>query len=72
MTETSGIIVTVRDVRAAGLCTRGMRAWLAHHGVDLEAFLRDGAPVERAEAIGDHFALMVCEQARKRWAAAAR
>lgn len=63
MTE---IRVKVEHVRAARLCTSGMRVWLAHHGIDLGAFLRDGVPVEQLEATGDAFALHVSAIARAR------
>lgn len=61
----SGIIVHVRHVRAAMLCTRGMREWLTHHGFEISDFVRDGLPVETLEATGDEFALRACAVARK-------
>ncbi len=61
----SGIIVRVRHVRAAMLCTRGMRDWLTLHGFDVGDFVRDGLPIEKLEATGDEFAMRVCAVARK-------
>ena len=61
----SEIVVTVRHVREEMLCTRGMRAWLEHHGFDVASFVRDGLPVETLEATGDEFALRVCARARR-------
>lgn len=58
------IIVTVRHVREELLCTRGMRLWLAQHEFSVEDFVKNGMPVEQAEATGDGFALQVCARAR--------
>jgi len=60
------IRVTVEHVRAARLCSAGMRVWLDHHGIDFGTFLRDGVPVEQLEATGDAFALHVSAIARAR------
>lgn len=65
------IIVTMQHVRAASLAGRGVlcapsvRAWFARHGIDYRAFLRDGLPVEQAEATGDAFALRAAAIARE-------
>ncbi len=61
----SQVIVTVRHVREEMLCTRGMRAWLEHHGFSVREFVMHGLPVETLESTGDAFALRVCERARK-------
>lgn len=61
---TNGIRVYIRHVREEMLCTRGLRAWLLHHEFSVADFVRDGMPVERAEATGDAFALRVCARAR--------
>lgn len=58
--------VTIDDVRAAGLCAPGARAWLRGQGVDWMAFLRDGMRPERLEAIGDAQALRAVAAARSR------
>ena len=57
---------TVADVRACGLCVRGMREWAAQHGFDFNDFVRNGLPVDALEATGDHFALRACAAARQR------
>jgi hypothetical protein len=59
-----GIIVTVRHVREEMLCTRGMRAWLTHHGLSVSDFISNGLPVEQLEAIDDYFARRVAARAR--------
>jgi hypothetical protein len=58
------IIVTVAHVRAEKLCTRGMREWLAHHGIEIGDFVKNGIPIETLEATGDALALRVCARAR--------
>lgn len=61
----SEVIVTVKHVRAARLCTSGMRVWLEHHGFDVTDFVRNGLPAETLEATGDEFALRVAAIARE-------
>lgn len=62
--------VYMRHVRAARLdgkpvaCAPGIRAWCAHHGVDLRQFAGEGMPIERAEAMEDAFAKRVAALAR--------
>jgi hypothetical protein len=57
---------TIADVRAARLCARGLRVWLAHHGFDYLDFLERGLRVSELEATGDLFALKVAQVARAR------
>jgi len=65
------VTVTWRHVRAAKmvgvgvLCAEGIRAWCARHGVDYHALIREGMPIEQAEAIDDAFARRVCAIARE-------
>ena len=63
MTE---LIVTIDDVRAAGLCVNGTRVWFARHDLDFRAFLREGCTAETLLATGDAMALRVVERARIR------
>jgi hypothetical protein len=66
MTEASGIVVTMRHVRAAGLCGPGVRAWFSQHDrALLRTFCRSGLPVETIEAQGDAFAMKVSAIARQ-------
>jgi hypothetical protein len=58
-------MVNMQHVRAARLCSAGARVWLAHHGIELSRFLREGVPAEELEATGDAFALHVAAIARK-------
>ena len=60
------VIVTIDDVRAAGLCVNGSRAWFERHGLDFRSFLRDGLDAETLLATNDAMALRVVEHARTR------
>lgn len=65
MTE-EPVIVTMKDIRAAKMCSRGTRAFFERHGLDFNDFLSNGIPAEKLEATGDHMAHRVCEVARGR------
>lgn len=60
------LIVTIDDVRAAGLCVHGTRTWFARHGLDFRAFLHDGIDADTVLSIGDAMASRVIEHARHR------
>lgn len=60
------VIVTMADIRAARMCSRGTRAFFDRHHIDWQAFLKDGVPAEVLEATGDAMALQVVEVARGR------
>lgn len=62
----SDVIVTLRDLRAAGVCWPGARLFLQHHGFDPVAFRRGGLSAEKLEKTGDAIALRVVEVARGR------
>ncbi len=57
--------VTMKHLREIGLCSRGARAWFERHGFDWSDFLADGIDAKKLEATGDHYALAVCDHARK-------
>lgn len=65
MSEPS-VIVTMKHIRKAKLCSSGARNWFALRGWDWQAFLKDGVPVERFEETGDALALRLAEVARGR------
>ena len=50
---------------ALGYCAKGVRAFLAGHGIDWLTFVREGIDEEVLLATGDQMALNVVEQARK-------
>jgi len=60
------VTVTMQDVRAAKMCSRGARAFLASHGVKWSDFLSDGVSADLLIKTGDAMALRVVEVARGR------
>lgn len=60
------LIITMRDIRAAKMCSRGTRAFFQRHGLDWTDFLKNGIPAEKLAATGDAMALQVVEAARGR------
>lgn len=60
------VIVTMQDIRAAGMCRRGTKAFFDRHGLDWDEFRRGGVPAEVLEATGDAMAIRVAEVARGR------
>lgn len=58
------LIITMRHVRAAKMCSRGGRAFAQRHGLDWDRFLRDGIPASELAATGDAMALKLLEVAR--------
>lgn len=61
----SDLIITINDVRAAGLCVNGSRAWFARQGLDFRVFVREGIDADTLLATGDAMALRVVEYARQ-------
>lgn len=59
------IIVRMRHVRSADLCSRGTRSWFSRHNLDFNVFLNQGYPVETIEATNDELGLRVAAIARK-------
>lgn len=60
------LILTMRDVRAAKMCSRGTRAWFDRQGLDYSDFLKNGIDAEKFIATGDPMALQVVEIGRGR------
>lgn len=56
--------VRMEHIRQAHLCSRGARAFFKRHGLDWDAFLREGVPASELAATGDALALRVVEVAR--------
>ena len=61
---TTGLIITIDDVRATGLCVNGTRTWFARRDLDFRAFLRDGLDADTLLATGDAMAQRVVNHAR--------
>lgn len=62
--------VTIQDLRASRLCFQGARPWFARHGLNWQAFLREGLEAEVLAATGDALALRVIAIAEAREALA--
>lgn len=60
------MIIRMRDIRAAKMCSRGARAWFARHGLDWSEFITNGIDAELVLATGDAMAIRVVEVARGR------
>jgi hypothetical protein len=58
------VIITMRDVRAAQMCSRGAREFANRHGIDWRLFVTSGIPSEQLEATADPMALRIVEVAR--------
>jgi hypothetical protein len=63
------LIITVDDVRRAGHCVRGAKAWFETHGFDFRRFLREGVPAADLLSTGDGQAIKVVERTMARRAA---
>lgn len=59
------IMVHMRHVRAAKLCSKGARAWFEQYGLSWNEFLSNGMSADDLEATGDALALRVTAIARK-------
>lgn len=60
------MIITMRDIRAAGQCSHGAREWAIRHGYDWGDFLKNGIDSEKLQASGCAIALRVVEVANGR------
>lgn len=66
-TEDSQLIVTARDVKAAGFCLiPGTKGFLEARGYSLKAFIRDGLPAEVMLSFSDARADRAVAKARER------
>jgi hypothetical protein len=60
------VIITVSDVRASFMCTKGARAFFRRHNLDWSRFIREGLPEEEIARTNDAMALKVIEVAHER------
>lgn len=65
MTRKQPVIVTMKHVRAARLCSRGARAWFASYDLPWSTFLAEGLPADVLEATGDPLAAKAVAAARE-------
>lgn len=59
------VIVTMRHIRKAEMCSGGARAFFLRHGLDWSLFLKQGIEAEKLAATGDAMALQVVKVARE-------
>ena len=57
--------ITMRDIRAAKMCSRGARQFFDRHGLDWSDFVRNGVLIEIIEKIDDAMAQQVVGVARE-------
>lgn len=65
MTEPD-VIVTMKHIRQADMCSGGPRKFFKKHGLDWNDFLDNGIPASKLLATGDAMAELVVEVARGR------
>lgn len=58
--------VTINDIRLAGHCAAGAKAWLTRNGFDFRRFRNEGATEAELLATGDALAVHVIERKRAR------
>ena len=61
----SVVMARLEHARQLGYCTRGMRRWLAAHGMAWSTFLAEGVSVLWLRATGDLMAIRLAEQAEQ-------
>lgn len=63
---TDDLIVTMADVRAAGLCSRGSRKFCERNNINWTKFLQEGIPASELLKIDSHIMVDLVEVARAR------
>jgi hypothetical protein len=59
------VIVTIRHLRAAGMCSREPRRWFKQQGLNWSDFATEGLPASVLIATADPLALKVVEIAQR-------
>jgi hypothetical protein len=57
------MIITMRDIRRAKMCSLGARAFAKRHGLDWSEFLKNGIDSDKLLATGDAMARRIVEVA---------
>ena len=60
------LIVTIEDVRQAGLCIPGARLWCRRHAIDWHRLLKDGVEASCLIATNDAMAARAVATAQRR------
>lgn len=62
-------VITITDVRLAGICVRGCRQWFRDHGFsesEFRTFLAQGLPVDELMRRGDGLVSVVLDRKEER------
>lgn len=59
-------IVSIKDARALGYCSRGQREFCKRHNIDFLTFVREGIPASQFMETQDHQAIRMVEAAMNR------
>lgn len=57
-------LVSIRHLRACGMCSRGARTWFSVRGLSWDVFVREGYPASVLLATDDALASQVVAQAK--------
>lgn len=60
--DLSTLIIRIDDIRKAGYCTAGARAWFRRHDIPFADFLQKGIAADELLARGDDLARVVIER----------
>lgn len=63
--EPEDFTITLKDVRAANLCSAGARQWFKHHNLDWMGFLKNGIPASEMLATNDELGRKLVDTTRK-------
>jgi len=58
------VIITIQDIRDAGICASGARRWFEAHGLDFRDFMENGISEDAMLATGDARAQEVVNRKR--------
>lgn len=56
------MIITITDIRNAGHCVAGARAWAKAYDLDFRDFLKNGIDADVVLATGDAMAIQIVER----------
>lgn len=60
------LVIRIDDIRNAGHCVRGAKAWFERHGLDFRAFIKDGISAQEFIDKGDALAARVVKKKLER------
>ena len=56
------MIVTMTDIRQAGMCSHGVRGFCKHHDIDYMDFLKNGIDAEKLKLTEDGMAMALIKK----------